>query len=162
VWLPCVVILAGLYAASARYALMVSFGQKVAIGIVAGAAECHIRDLRSPTAPPPPLRPGMLAIRSPAPAQVEHDPVYFFRHRFTFLWTPRYRESSLLDDQWVEVPLWMPLAPLVALGAWPWLWRRIRTRRGQCRQCGYDLRSCTGPVCPECGSAGQGCAESTR
>lgn len=51
----------------------------------------------------------------------------------------------------VGIPLWLPLTacamPLV-VGR---LRGRLRRRRGQCSQCGYDLRATPG-TCPECGS----------
>ena len=36
---------------------------------------------------------------------------------------------------------------------WPGDVRRQRRERGQCLQCGYDLRGNVSGVCPECGSA---------
>lgn len=49
------------------------------------------------------------------------------------------------------VPLWMPLAGLIALTGW--LWRRDRIPPGCCRHCGYDLTGNVSGRCPECGCA---------
>jgi hypothetical protein len=55
-------------------------------------------------------------------------------------------------DAW-SVPHWLPVAallvvPCVALFR---LWLRMRTTRGACSKCGYDLRA-TPERCPECGT----------
>ena len=54
------------------------------------------------------------------------------------------------------VPHWAVALPLLAWSAWrvfgPAARRQRRVKRGQCVQCGYDLRASTGR-CPECGAA---------
>jgi hypothetical protein len=50
----------------------------------------------------------------------------------------------------VGIPLWMPLAAMIAAGAW--LAFQHRRRSGHCPKCDYDLAGLEpGAPCPECG-----------
>jgi hypothetical protein len=60
--------------------------------------------------------------------------------------------GSSLDQWWLSVPYWMPLAIMAMPGLW-YSYRRLRQRRlkpGFCPSCGYDLRA-SPDRCPECG-----------
>jgi hypothetical protein len=54
----------------------------------------------------------------------------------------------------VVIPLWFICLLWAAVSALAWFgWRRrlVRSRKGHCRHCGYDLRASPGR-CPECGT----------
>ncbi|MEM9250798.1 MAG: hypothetical protein AAGB29_00480 [Planctomycetota bacterium] len=69
-------------------------------------------------------------------------------HKFGFGYEPhRYWPTVVL-------PWWSIAAPLSVWPIWWLLWDRMRWRRvmrGQCVDCGYDLRESFGDACPECG-----------
>ncbi|MEE8154327.1 MAG: hypothetical protein V3T53_05145 [Phycisphaerales bacterium] len=76
------------------------------------------------------------------------------------LWPPR-REISYVGGDFLPVrPLWTGfLANVIFYAAILWLLsvtpyalrRFIRSKRGHCIECGYDLRGTEHEVCPECG-----------
>jgi hypothetical protein len=77
---------------------------------------------------------------------------------------PAYRLQTPGVDDWLcVVPQWAIAVPLIALTLpLPLRLRRIRirqrrARRGQCANCGYDLRA-TPDRCPECGAVAAGTA----
>lgn len=53
------------------------------------------------------------------------------------------------------VPMWSPIAGLVALALLLWL-RRGTSVAGHCRTCGYNLTGNVTGVCSECGAAASG------
>lgn len=63
---------------------------------------------------------------------------------------------------WLAIPLWLPLLPLLAIAAL--LAYRDRTRRppGHCPKCNYNLTGNTSGRCPECGTPIPGMARSKR
>jgi hypothetical protein len=59
------------------------------------------------------------------------------------------------DPYWAYIDLWLVIlstAMMPCLELWRKLRRKVRSRRGQCLACGYDLRA-TPLMCPECGFA---------
>lgn len=57
-------------------------------------------------------------------------------------------------SMFLKLPIWMLLAPVVAVAAAMFVVPRFRKRPGECRRCGYDRRGLpAGAVCPECGQA---------
>jgi hypothetical protein len=81
----------------------------------------------------------------------EVDNTHFQRPRLAFA---GFRFATVIDGEW---DLLIPdYAIALSLAALPLLWlafrlRRIGSRRGRCRSCGYDLRASAGR-CPECGT----------
>ena len=55
-------------------------------------------------------------------------------------------------QDYLVLPLWLPLGLAVIANAC--LWSPRRRREGRCQECGYDLTGLVG--CPECGSGRQG------
>lgn len=80
------------------------------------------------------------------------------RHALPFDWWFESREIQLRSGRalrHVAIPIWV--LSLLAAAPTFWLWRRDWWRGpGQCSKCGYDLRSNTSGVCPECGAAAPG------
>lgn len=67
-------------------------------------------------------------------------------------------ESSVHEsgrECWFHIPYWMLLPVLLPLPIWHvrrTIRQRLRLKRGQCLNCGYDLRA-SKDKCPECGTA---------
>jgi hypothetical protein len=64
------------------------------------------------------------------------------------------RTGETMNQRWVTIPLWAiawlgAIVPAFALKRY--LLRRRRRRRGECLDCGYDLRA-SPERCPECGA----------
>lgn len=65
------------------------------------------------------------------------------------------RRQNTLWLRRIKIPLWMPL---IAFAAYPVAWsvilagraHRRRRRKGRCVECGYDVRTNTHGICPEC------------
>lgn len=51
----------------------------------------------------------------------------------------------------IQIPLFIPLAALLAWTAWSWLRFHRRGSRHQCHACGYPRLGLHSPTCPECG-----------
>lgn len=51
----------------------------------------------------------------------------------------------------IQIPLFLPLAALLAWTAWGWLRFHRRHGRHQCQSCGYPRLGLHSPTCPECG-----------
>lgn len=51
----------------------------------------------------------------------------------------------------IQIPLFIPLAVLLAWTAWGWLRFHRRRTRHQCHACGYPRLGLHSPTCPECG-----------
>lgn len=168
------------YAASARYAVVVTPVATVSIGIMNGAATFQVRNDTVRDARTRPLGSG------------DQKRFSLYRHGYRWAWGVR-GWGDFVD--WargrravttapaasapakkrvpgttasvipllmstprastvclLEVPLWLPLGALAA----PYLLlvvRRARRKRWQCVGCGYDLRSVAGAACPECGGS---------
>ncbi len=65
------------------------------------------------------------------------------------------RTGETMNQRWLTIPLWASawvgaIAPALALKRR--LLRRGRRRRGECMECGYDVRA-SSERCPECGTA---------
>lgn len=65
------------------------------------------------------------------------------------------RQSKTLGHYAISAPIWLPVSLFAVLLIWstaPGRRRRKRRNRGQCAECGYDVRGAEGR-CPECGTA---------
>jgi hypothetical protein len=142
------------FLASLRYGVNISLSSGAVIGLAGGGVRFQLRGLPVTT----PVLGGALSSSSsrvpirttPAP-RFDHDPLYFYRHHFDFVWG--YTDYALTASpggsrSW-ELPLW----PMFVLSAGYLAWRRFwRVPPGHCRACRYDLRGLTTGVCPECGA----------
>jgi hypothetical protein len=84
--------------------------------------------------------------------------------RYLTWWPPEskffgsWQRSDTSTSYRFHIPLWIPLATLVALTLPPaWLEARVyrhnrRSTKGLCSRCGYNLAGLTPHACPECGS----------
>jgi hypothetical protein len=74
-------------------------------------------------------------------------------------WTrqwPRYSKQVIgggYEMSRVNIPLWIPLLPLLALSAFVIHRDRTWPKPGQCAKCRYDLRGLASDRCPECGTS---------
>jgi hypothetical protein len=130
-------------------------------------AELSIRapsgDLKSSTAPPSALTPGLTPpstsvypskyLPPPAASPPPPPPPPFRRNSTLTLATPAHT-----FEQWI-IPAWaitalalLPAALLLGATTTRGIRRRRRRKAGRCESCGYDLRGNPhSPVCPECG-----------
>ncbi len=74
----------------------------------------------------------------------------FANRDYRIRWLPARREH--LNLRYLDLPLWIPIPLLLALGTGLWLRDRRRARLGCCPACAYDLVGNTSGVCPECGA----------
>lgn len=130
-WSICLALLAILYLGSVRYSLEIHMGRIGWTTIEAGRLVIGV------FIPPHPRPTALTGVR-------------FARVRTPMVWNFKYRDAGGLHV--VTTPLWAPTSLLLA---W-WLVRAallLRSRRSPwlCRECGYDLRGGSAPLCPECG-----------
>jgi hypothetical protein len=72
---------------------------------------------------------------------IEIDPISAEFRPPLWLWLPSF-SGSFQTQWWLQLPLWMPLAPTALTAALMWRTdiRRARNKRGCCSKCGYDRR----------------------
>jgi hypothetical protein len=73
----------------------------------------------------------------------------FSRFGFTYIWETAGR-TPVWTQRGVAIPWWFLTAVFAINPTWTVIKIRRATRRGACRNCGYDLRA-TPARCPECG-----------
>lgn len=65
-------------------------------------------------------------------------------------WRPRILITPISPVEWLAIPMWMIMMPVV--GTTAGLWIRGRRAPNACRRCAYDLSGIAGErACPECG-----------
>jgi hypothetical protein len=136
------------------------------LGIAGGLLSVQSQDgsaveanIRRATAQYPELYPGKWFLRT------ARNREHYFDYRQNWRETVRFsndqrtttfaRTGETMNQRWVTIPIWAiawlaAIAPAFALKRY--VVRRRRRQRGECLDCGYDLRASPGR-CPECGNA---------
>ncbi len=135
-----------LFLASLRYAIIISPGPSLGIGLIAGGLWLN-PNYGTPRPSFSPF-PGTVPMRPALP--IHHPPMYIYRHGFSFQWW--FEGPTGTYTSW-SAPLWPLLALLLSWPAILTAHRHFGRKPWQCPSCRYDLRGLATGVCPECGLA---------